>query len=417
IGSQVWFSARFNLGRQLQESGQTAAAEQVFQDILIGFEGKFNYQRCMALHMLGRCREVQGQVAAAEQLFRQTLAGLARLEQGQKVRREIGSAQTDLADVLREQGRYREASETYQVSLEIYQELDDARGRAVVTGQLGTLAYLQDELAEAMERWQEALALWQNLNEPISEAVAWHQLGLVYQQAKHWEAAEQAYRQASRLKEKLGLLGGSNGAGASWQQLAQVCFYTNRVEEAEQWYRKALAARRAADDRSGIALTLNNLASLIAKDTVRLDEARHLIEEALAIGLTLDPAAAEVWTTYSILADIASQRGDKSQAAVYRAKSREGYLAFPAWRQQLRQHEELIAAVAQGNGMEAALSRYGEAWANLKAAIQRILSGQRDEASLFEPLNYKEAAVIRAILTNLANELMDVHHSNSSTER
>ena len=43
-----------------------------------------------------------------------------------------------------------------------------------------------------------------------------------------------------------------------------------------------------------------------------------------------------------------------------------------------------------------------EWWANLKAAIRHILNGERDEAALSEPLNYIEAAIIRAILEGIA---------------
>lgn len=201
-----------------------------------------------------------------------------------------------------------------------------------------------------------------------------------------------------------GLLGGSNWAGSSWDQLAQLCEATGRQAEAEQWYSKALAARRAADDRPGMAITLSNLAALLAKDPARLDEALRLAEESLAIKETLDPTAAEIWKTYGLLAHIATKQGESSQAAAYRAKSRQAYLAFPGWRQQLRQHEPLIAAVVQGSGVEATLARYGENATKVRPAIRRILSGERDEATLCEPLGYTEAAIIRAILAGIAGK-------------
>ncbi|MCI5197482.1 MAG: tetratricopeptide repeat protein [Candidatus Electrothrix sp. AW5] len=212
--------------------------------------------------------------------------------------------------------------------MEIAEEQGDTRQQGVVMGQLGTLAYVQGKLAEAEERYKEALALFQRINEPVSEAVFRHQLGMVYQDAEQWEAAEQAYRQAARLEEERGLLAGMNGASTDWNQLAQVCKYTGRKAEAEQWYSKALAAHQAADDRPGIARTLNNLAALLKDDPARLDEARGLAEEDLAILKTLDPAAAEIWTTYRILARIADQQGDSSRAADYRSKAERAYAPY-----------------------------------------------------------------------------------------
>jgi tetratricopeptide (TPR) repeat protein len=402
VGSQSWYLSRSTLGEQLLRSGQPAAAMQIFEDILAKLEKTPSYNRCTILHRLGRCGEPQGQPAAVEQLYRQALAELAQLEQSEWGRRLTGSAQTDLADVLTNQGRYTEAKAACQAALEIKEELGDTRGVAVSKGQLGTLAYVQGELAESAERYKEALALFQSLNEPASEAVFWHQLGIVHHDAENWEAAEQAYRQSARLKEEQGLLGGMNGAGSSWNQLAQVCEDIGRVAEAEQWFRKALKARQAKEDRPHVAATLSNLASLIAKDPARLDEARGFAEEALAIDKTLDPAAAAIWNTYDILADIATQQGNNSQAGAYWAKSRQAYFAFPGWRKQLYQHEALIAAVVQGSGVEAALARYGEVWANLIAAIRHILSGERDEAALCGPLGYDEAAIIWAILEGIA---------------
>ena len=132
-----------------------------------------------------------------------------------------------------------------------------------------------------------------------------------------------------------------------------------------------------------------------------MDEARGLAEESLTIKETLDPAAATIWTTYSLLARIADQQGDSSQAAEYRAKSRQTYLAFPGWRQQLEEDEEIIDAVVEASTypemqdeLEEGLDELAEqGWDDLVAAIERILSGERDEAALCEPLDYEEAAL------------------------
>jgi tetratricopeptide (TPR) repeat protein len=381
----------------------------VFVDILKGLGAAPSYNRCLTLGRLGRCCEAHGQPAQAEQLYRQELAELAYLEQSEAVRRQVGAVQIDIADVLTDQGDYSAANAAYTAALEIMKELGDQRNMGVVLGQLGTLALMQGKLAEAAKRLKETLALFRRLNESASEAIAWHNLGIVHQQAEHWEQAEQAYRQAARLREEQGLLVGSNGTVTSWGQLARICEDTGRTAQAEHWYSKALAVHRAADDRPNMAITLNNLASLLVKDPARLDEARRLAEESLAIKEKLDSAALDIWKTCELLARIASQQGNSSQAAAYRAKSRQAYFDFPAWRQQMQQHEELIAVVVQVAARPSLLEQFeplwdelaGGKWANLKAAIRSLLSGQRDEAALCGPLDYEEAAVIRAILEGI----------------
>jgi tetratricopeptide (TPR) repeat protein len=404
VGSQNWFVTRSNLGDQLQERGKAIEAAHIFEEILAGLGDTPSYNRCVTLHRLGFCFFIQGQSKEAERLYLQELNELAHLKKNQGVRRQTGAAQSNLADVLCLQGRYREAKEACQTALKIIKEIGDQRSVAAIIGQLGTLAHSQGELAEAVERPKEAIALFHSLNEPIHEAINLYNLGFVYQKAGNKEAAEQAYREAARIEEERTGEADLIGAAHSWNQLAQICKATGRLQEAEQWYGKALKARRAANDRLGMSITLSNIANLLADDSARLNEARRFAEESLAIKETLDPAAAEIWKTYNILARIASQQGESSQAAAYRAKSRQAYLAFPAWREQLYQHEALIAAVIKGSGVEAALDPYGEAWANLKAAIRRLRRGQRDEAALCEPLGYQEAAVIRAILEGIGGK-------------
>ena len=120
---------------------------------------------------------------------------------------------------------------------------------------------------------------------------------MVYAESSRWEPAERAYRAAADLRQRLGLITGPNGAATTWNQLAKMIAARGRPAEAEGWYRKALAAERGAADPGSLAITLNNLADLLAWLPDRLDEARALAEDALALRRTLDPAAAETWQT------------------------------------------------------------------------------------------------------------------------
>jgi tetratricopeptide (TPR) repeat protein len=199
-------------------------------------------------------------------------------------------------------------------------------------------------------------------------------------------------------------MGESVSAAGSFGQLAQICKARGRLAEAEQWFRKALVAVRTAGDQPDLARTLSNLADLLEKDSARLNEARSLAEESLTIKETLDHTALAIWKTYNLLARIAAKQGETSQSAAYRAKSRQAYLAFPAWRQQIQKHEKLIASVIQDGDVEAALSSYDESAAAVKAAIRNLINGERDEAVLCEPLNYTEAAIIHAILEGFAED-------------
>jgi tetratricopeptide (TPR) repeat protein len=405
-GSNDWYLVRFGQGEGLFQAGRLADAALVFEEVLAGLPESPSDRRCLTLRLLGRCRRVQRRAAEAEFALRQAIVEAGTLEPGEQVKRELGGLYGELADALRDRGDYTQARAAYESVLAIFREVGDLRSAAVAEGQLGTLARRQGELAEAERRYRQALSAFQRLGEPQMEAVAWHQLGIVYADAEHWEPAERAYRAAAELKEAGG---NRTDAAGTWDQLAQMFKARGKPQEAEGWYRKALAVRRESVEPGELSSTLHNLVALLRGLPERLDEARALAEESLALRRTLDPAAAEIWKTYSLLAAIAASQGDRQSAARYRREERASYAGFAGSRQALRRFGPLVAAVVASVAqpqhraeLEQALEPEIErGWATLVAAIRRILDGERDADALCEPLGYEAGLIVQTILEGL----------------
>ncbi|MDZ7959330.1 MAG: tetratricopeptide repeat protein [Aulosira sp. DedQUE10] len=417
VGSQTWYHARIHIGTQLFNTGHYQEAAQVFNEILAGLGEELSYQRCLALNQLGRCFAEQGQAAQAATYYRQALTVAMQLEQSNDLKLIMATLQTNLADVLTDMGAYDEAQKAYEASSAIDKELDDLRGAAVAKGQLGSLALLQDNLPEAEKLYREALATFQQLNEPAMEAAIWHNLGRVYEKGKQWDAAEHACREAARIQESQGNLG---GAATTWNELAMVNHYTGKLEDAEAWYCKAIVGAKTTGDRLLTSISLNNLANLLQNQPQRLLEARQLAEEALAIKQTLDPAAAQIWITYDILADITDKLSDFTQAKAYRRLSRQAKAAFAGTRYELRQNGQFITAVVaavddvqQRQQLEPTLeNEVKNGRGNFVAAIRLVLADERDEDVLCESLNLAESMIINTILRGIAdrntlNELLE----------
>ncbi|HJX53677.1 MAG TPA: tetratricopeptide repeat protein [Polyangia bacterium] len=418
-GSRAWYLAQSNRGEQLLGSGQVAEAAQVFQAILKQLGDTPNYERALTLHRLGRCCGAAGQPRQAEQLHGEALAVLDRLEPSDGVKRERGVVLTCLADVLAEQGRFGEARKAYQDGLKAKKEIGDERGQGVTFGQLGTLAMLEGNLPEAADRFRDALAHFQQLREPASEAVAWHQLGRVFQESQQWEQAERHYRESARIEEERGNL---LGAAQTCNQLAAVNEAAGKPDAGEMWYRKAIEGFRAVGDETSPAAVLSNLAGLLRTQPGRLAEARQLAEEALAIGQTLDPGAAEIWKTYTILADIADQEAQaapdarqtadlQAQGREYRRLAREAKRNFAGTRHELRQRLPVILRTItsvhdpkqrlQFEQMLPGMEQHG--WTNLVAAIRRILAGERDPDALCAALDLEDSMIVETVLQGLAD--------------
>lgn len=300
---------------------------------------------------------------------------------------------TELANCHSDQGQFAEAKRYYEQGLEIDETLDDQRGQAVSLGQLGTLALQQRQYAEAFKYHDQARKLFEALGESAMVAVAYHQLGMVAEAQKDWPNAEQYYRQSLAIEESLR---NNLGAALTCNQLAIVTESAGKPSEAEGWYQRALQTPDLpAFYQAG---TLNNLADLLANQIQagawppsRLTEAQGYAEQALAIKQTLDPAIAEIWTTFSILAKLADLAGQAAQAAEYRQQARMAYAAHAANRwhidQQFGQFIAAIVAATQGNqeirtAVAQALPQLEAKGWKISDAVQRIWAGERDWHSL-----------------------------------
>jgi tetratricopeptide (TPR) repeat protein len=407
VGSQSWYLVRSNLGEQLFSDGRYPEAAQVFNEILVGLSDQPSYELCWILSRLGRCLAEQAQVTQALGFYRQGLALVQQLEVSDGVKRLMATLLTDSADAFKDIGDYGTARIAYEQSLALAKEMGDARGEAVANGQLGTLALFQDNIAEAAQRYLKALTKFQQLKEPAEEAVFWHLLGMVYQKAEQWGAAEQAYREAARIRDLRNLA----GAAQTWHNLAVLTKSTDKPEEAEAWFYKAFDKAKSAEDWLQVSNSLTSLADMLQNQPNRLSQARQLAEEALAIKQTLDPAAAKIWNTYGILAEIADKQHDTTKAKEYRRLSREAKAAFVGTKYELHKHEQLIYAVVAAVN-DAEVRRQLEphlqegvknGWGNLVAAIHRLLEGERDVDVPCEELAHLESSmIIYAILRGIA---------------
>ena len=415
------------LGEDERQKGNLRAAYTRFSNLLARIEAlpegtavdRGSYEHCQTLGWMARCLKSGGQPAAAEQRLREALTMIDALikqqPENQSYIRERGVNLTDLADVLRDQGKYAQAREAYEERMRIAQQQGDLRAQSVVLVQLGTLALVQRDYAEAQSRYLLALKHFRALDEPRMEAVAWHQLGMVAEDQEEWAEAERCYRESLAIEERLG---NAAGAAMTCNQLAMVAQMSARPVEAEGWYKRALELFEQADPGGSEKVgALNNLAVLLVNEvragrapTTRLAEAKSYAEQALAIDQTRD-ASSEIWNTLSILADIADLEGRAEEARDYRRRARETFAAFAGNRYHIdRQHGQLIAAIAAAalgdaqtrEVVEADLPRLEERGWKIAAATRRIWAGERDWHALAEGIDRQDALLILRVLETIA---------------
>ena len=299
--SDAWYIAEGKRGQQLLDQGQVDQAVAVFEAILTRLGDVASYGRAVILGRLGRCFYIGGRFDLAARHAREGIDVIGRLAPSDGVKGLRATLRSELGDALRASGQHDDARKAYEAALKISEELKDLRAQGVDLGRLGALALTEGKLEEALSRHQEARRLVQQLREPVMEAAACHQLGKVYQELGQTDEAERYYQEAARISADSGHLA---AAAQTWNQLAVLNQQAGKLETAEGWYRQALEVDRRIGNPAQLGRDLNDLAALLHK-VGRFPEARQLVAEALAVAQTLDPASAESWKPYGILADIA----------------------------------------------------------------------------------------------------------------
>ncbi len=409
VGSKSWCLVCSSQGEQLYNAGQYQAAADLFFEILQELDPKPSFDRAKTLGLCGRCLESLGELPAAAQSLDDALKLSEQLESSDVVKQLRGTIYTELGIVFGQLGKYDQAQQTYEDSLAIYKELNDREGVAVVEGQLGSLAILQNDLATALERYHSALATFQQIQDLTKEAVAWQQLGTVYQECQDWAAADQAYRESARISEQQENI---TGAAATYGQLAILNERMQDLSQAEHWYRKALKIARKIGDQLSESKRLLNLADLLTKQSNRLPEANQLAIAALAIKESLDPAATEIWKTYGLLAKITTAQDEADKAKEYRYLARTAKAAFAGTQYELRQHAPLIELVVAALEDAAVREQFEPVLVQgvefgrgqLVAAIRRVLDGERNREMLWDDLDLDDSMIIAAILQKIVND-------------
>jgi tetratricopeptide (TPR) repeat protein len=246
-------------------------------------------------------------------------------ERGDKAaQRMLSICFAERGDCLRALGRLDEAAASYQENIRRAGELADDRQVAVGKAQLGAVHLMQRHYQEALDAYQQARERFMQLEEPETVATTWHQSGVVYQQAGQPEAAEDAYRKSLAIRVRLGNVAGQ---ASTLGQLANL--YTavlGRPEQAVAFYRQAVDKHIESGDEASEGRQRNNLGETLRR-LRRYEEARQEIRRAIQSDAQFGHAS-EPWKTWSILADIETDAGDRAAAAEATRRATEHYLAY-----------------------------------------------------------------------------------------
>jgi tetratricopeptide (TPR) repeat protein len=375
-----------------------------------------DYDLAVACFLLARVLKTVGGTDQALPLLidaRQRFEAVAKERPGLGAERMASVCLSEQGDCLLVLGRLVEAAAAYEEAIKFDEQSGAARDVAVGKAQLGNVRLLQRRYPEALAAYAEARQRFTALDEPGTVAVSWHQTGMVHQVAGQPQAAEDAYRKSLALKVRLGDVAGQGSTLNQLGNLYSVGF--DRPKDAAGFYRQAVDKSVESRDLAKEGTRRSNLANTLMQ-LRRQDEARQEILRAIECKTQFGHAS-ELWSSWTILAEIETFSGNIAAAAEAKAKAIACYLAYrrdggenhyPAGRLSLA----VTQALRSGEPAEAATLLQQRATDPEAAgllpfigALQAVVAGSRDPALADQPeLHYTMAAEILLLIETLAGD-------------
>lgn len=228
---------------------------------------------------LGQVYELTGQWQDAMDQYRRLL----RLAQKHQNQLAVARARTLMADLLRKQGEYQEASDLLQIARDDFEMLDNKEGVGETLRIGGTLAAQQGDFEAAKSRYEQSLTIQRELEAKGIIAALLSNLGIVARYEGRYDDARQLNEEALELRRQLG---DQRAISISLNNLGNVALDQGDLAAAQRHMEEGLETMRKIGDTSSIAITLNNLGN-VQRDLGEYRLARRSYHEGMEISATL----------------------------------------------------------------------------------------------------------------------------------
>ncbi len=249
--------------------------------------------------------------------IKRLLSDNQQLEQTKHNLRTEAQLRNRLGELYYTLGRWHDAEQLYQRSLECYKQIEDKAGEGATLGQIGNIYSHQEKWKQAEEYYKKSLAIHKEIGDQINEAAMLNNLNLgnLYAHQGHQEHQEKLsevkkfYQQNLELFQKLGE---RDSEAATLNNLGSINTQQARWSEAEVLYQQSLKIYKELDDRAGKGVSLRNL-GLVYANQGRFWEAKKSYQSSLDIHQQLGDRRNEI-ITLGHLAQLHESEQDFEQA-------------------------------------------------------------------------------------------------------
>jgi DNA-binding SARP family transcriptional activator len=277
--------------------------------------------------------------------------------------------------ILQLTGRIAGAARDLELSLQLFEQLDDVHGRGLALSGLAFVDRLSGDYDAALSRCQLALAAFQQAGDLVGEAHMLKDMAQIQMDRQDLRAAERLLQEALAVCRNLGA---RRVSAQTWHQFAELLLRQEQVEQAEESFRLAYAAAEESGDIVGQAYALLGL----GRTRIR-HEQLAAAEADLRTALDLAARAGDLLIQGRVLLALAELNEAAARPAVAMSQLQEaldvlGALGSPAvWRARVL---ERMGRLQQQAGDDAAAARSWQAALELPSGADPALGSRLVQA-------------------------------------
>ncbi len=254
----------------------------------------------------GRFVTYLGQYEKAQQVLEKALGHLQATDNA----KEISLCRSYLAIVNIFQGKYEQAVQEAEASLQLTEKLGHLPGQAFAQNLRGTLAHRLGDYAKAREHYEASLQLRRELGDQHGTAVALNNLGNLANAQQDFATARQQYEESQLIFKNINH---KPGRAATLGNAGVVALQMGDLTKARQLHEESLILKQELGNRHSTCISLINLGEVTCL-LGQLDASRRAFREALRLTLEIQ-AQPLTLDAMAGLALLLAQDGRKKQAA------------------------------------------------------------------------------------------------------
>ncbi|NER92323.1 MAG: CHAT domain-containing protein [Symploca sp. SIO1B1] len=251
----------------------------------------------------------QGQFAAALEAFEDALIIVRELPVSAMKRQQEGDILYKMGESYNQLSQYRQAADSYEQALSIYQELNSWQKQGNSLNWLGLIYEQLGEYKRSLDSYEEALAINQELGNHHEAMLILNNRALLYNQIGQYEESLASLLQAWEILQDNFQLAVE---AVISHNLGDVYSYLNQESEARKFYGRALGISRVTGNRRQEAITLSNIGLLYSQQQ-QYSQALDFLQASRKIEQELGNRQSEGISIYSI-AGIYLNQGKYEQA-------------------------------------------------------------------------------------------------------